>query len=126
MGGGVCPRLGSVRLWRIPQKEAGRSVQAHAANLGATLTVTSCPKRPSAAQPQFVPLSCTRLLEAQHVREITPQVRSPPPPTASLDLHLYMQYANGHHPSDLHCQSGDTAHLPQVNCCGTCFHTYPT
>lgn len=40
--GGFVPCLGLVRLWRIFEKEAGRSAQAYAANPGATLAVTSC------------------------------------------------------------------------------------
>jgi hypothetical protein len=38
---GVVPCLGSVRLWAISEKEAGRSAQAHAANPGATLAAVT-------------------------------------------------------------------------------------
>lgn len=45
--GGVVPCLGPVRLGMIFEQETGRSAQAHAANLGATLAVTSCSPCPN-------------------------------------------------------------------------------
>lgn len=41
----------------IFEKEAGRSAQAHAANPGATLAVTTSTKRSRATQPQFLPIA---------------------------------------------------------------------
>jgi hypothetical protein len=49
-GDGVSRGLGPVRLWKISEKEAGRSAQAHAANPGATLagaTITAHCNRPA-------------------------------------------------------------------------------
>ena len=64
--GGVVPCLGLVPLWRIFEKDAGRSAQAYAANPGATLAVTTAHycNRPPFTQTHRPRAFLERLLEA--------------------------------------------------------------